>query len=739
MEIQSASLSEKAALGQGYNVEQEEFCGQCVRGDVEFAGNQQSQLSFQRSMSEEAAASELGFQFGTKVRYGLFSGSLAAQFATSSTSSEYSDVTVYSHIISFKNAKLRFPGVATGLTPEGVAAKGSSEGTMVGDNWPITCGHEVVQQITLGAKLMISVSVEFATREDKQSFSADVDFQGPPIEVEAALQMASQRYGKTASLTLNAFQLGGDVRKLADVFGTDPGGAPILVASLDNPGAVLAALNAAVRYGREDFANQVDPEAALGSPNGPAQLSYLTGPWAELGLFAPPPIISDGVLLARRTLSEEFEKNARYRQRLSRILNGPVRLSPRQLERFKQIQNVVARNLSLIQEAAVVCYTDFLAAAAKVASTLEQLEDFTPEEFDVQPESFAQWWDMRNLPGTLITDRQALEDIAAPLIPQFIDFNAVEDQGLALQQQLAQMEGDFPTAVSMQMFNSRAWSVMTESKITALSLTCVGDVDPVDLRPLRFTPRLRTLSARPCHRLELDLGPVADLPDLTELKIGNAQIQDVEALATLMNLVELRLDGPIADLTPLAGLAELRELTISDSEVTDLTPLAGLTELRTVLLTGAPVLSVEPLLALTRLQSFDVGTAKEPVDQMEALMALPRFRTFCAGAPQVAMKETPSTGIIETIPAAEVVWTRRGATNVFDTTSTDPATGTQTAGIGAFTGAQVGDDLQAITFLHRREGTTFAYFGMLSEDGLSASGMVTRDNVFVGNCEIRLP
>lgn len=57
----------------------------------------------------------------------------AARFASESASSDYSDVTIYSHVISFKNAKFRFPGVETGLTPEGQAARGTAEGSYWSD------------------------------------------------------------------------------------------------------------------------------------------------------------------------------------------------------------------------------------------------------------------------------------------------------------------------------------------------------------------------------------------------------------------------------------------------------------------------------------------------------------------------------------------------------------------------------------------------------------------------------
>lgn len=329
MEIQAASRSEKASLGQGYDVQREEFVGRCVRGATEFAGNQESQLNFEHSLAEEQLHKELGFDVGAKVRYGLFSGGAAAQFASSSSSSEFCDVTTYSHVINLKNAKLSFPGLPAGLTPEGLAAKGAPEGPLVGDNWPVTCGQEFVSQVTLGAKLFISIRIEFASREEKQSFAAQFSFSGPPVEVKANLEQASKRFSKRASLTLHAFQLGGDVRKLPAVFGTGPGAPPILTASLGNPDAVLAALDAAVRYGKDDFARQIDPGMPLESPFGPAQLSYITSPWEELGLFRPPPVIAAGVSEARRLLSDEFEQNARYQQRLSRILNGPIRLSAR--------------------------------------------------------------------------------------------------------------------------------------------------------------------------------------------------------------------------------------------------------------------------------------------------------------------------------------------------------------------------------------------------------------------------
>jgi hypothetical protein len=154
------------------------------------------------------------------------------------------------------------------------------------------------------------------------------------------------------------------------------------------------------------------------------------------------------------------------------------------------------------------------------------------------------------------------------------------------------------------------------------------------------------------------------------------------------------------------------------------------------MLTGSPVASAAPLLGLAQLTSFDVGTARAPGEGMDQLLALPRFMTFCTGAPRLAIREAPMQGIAEPMAAADTVWTRRAGSNVFDTVSTDPATGAQTTGIGAITGAQAPGEIQLLMFLHRRSGNTVRYLAQVSDDGASASGMVTRDRTLVGECSI---
>lgn len=713
MEIPAASLSEKAALGQGYDIHKEEFVGRCVLGTAEFAGNQESRIAFERSLDQSTMQRELGFEVGVRARYGLFSGSAAAQFASESSASDYADVTIYSHTVTFKNAKLRFPGLESGLTPEGQAAKGSREGPYVGDNWPITCGHEFVSQITLGAKLLISIKVEFSTREEKQSFSAEFSFNGPPVSVKASLRQASKKFGKRASLSVQAYQLGGDVRRLASIFSTSSGPAPIVMASLDNPEAVLGTLDAAVRYSSQDFPAQIDPNIALESPIGPAQLSYITSPWQELGLYSPPALIAAGVVEARRLLSAAFERHAAYQRRLTRILYGPVRLSPRQLEHFKAMQRHVAANLARIAEAATVAYTDFVNAPAKVEETVAQLVDFPPEQFDIRPESFAQWWDMKDLPGTLRSDKKVIDEIAAMYIPLFNNFDAIEDKGLALQQHLANVDFLALGGVNAHWLESPVFTLFADAAVKTVTMDdALSNLDP--LRPLRQVTKLTAMGQ--VHRLDA----LADLPALAEVTLFSAPVTSVAPLARLTRLTELSLQknrAALSDVSPLGGLSSLRELVINGAAVEDASSLAGLEHLEVVSLDFGRLRTIRPLLTLPNLKQLNFGSPDAQVTDAIELASHPLLTNLFVRETRISVREAKGW---------EAVWTRRDGSNVFDVDATHRASGQRASGTAVLLGVASGRHGLMITALHRRGEWDLMYWGRAEDQEIRGNVMAGR-------------
>jgi Leucine-rich repeat (LRR) protein len=124
-----------------------------------------------------------------------------------------------------------------------------------------------------------------------------------------------------------------------------------------------------------------------------------------------------------------------------------------------------------------------------------------------------------------------------------------------------------------------------------------------------------------------DLTPLAGLTALQELSLDRTSVSDLAPLAGLTALQELSLDRTsVSDLVPLAGLMALQELSLSDTSVSDLAPLAGLTALQQLWLSGTSVSDLAPLAGLTALQKLSLSdTSVSDLAPLAGLTALQKL------------------------------------------------------------------------------------------------------------------
>jgi hypothetical protein len=113
-----------------------------------------------------------------------------------------------------------------------------------------------------------------------------------------------------------------------------------------------------------------------------------------------------------------------------------------------------------------------------------------------------------------------------------------------------------------------------------------------------------------------DVSPLAALSQLRDVSLARNAIHDLGPLASLTSLTSLDLLGnPIRDLGPLAGLTALERLRIAESpEVVDLTPLSGLTGLRWLELDGNSITDLRPLHRLSALTRVSLQRNRELAD-----------------------------------------------------------------------------------------------------------------------------
>jgi Leucine Rich repeats (2 copies) len=611
MEIKSSVSN--AVLGKGYNSKKERFAGECLKQEESvFVGAQSASLRFSRSLEQNELSEALGFSAGGKARYGVVSGSAAANFASEASSNDYSEVTIYSANYRFKNKKLKY----TGLSEVGKNAKGFRDNNnFVGEQWELICGHEFVEEITLGASIYISAKIEFANKAAKQSFNASFKIQGPAFEASGEFSRASKSFGSSASITIQAFQLGGDGTRLSAIFGgndnlIDSGGKQVqalVVCSMSNPEPCLQILTSAVDYATntddpDAFPNQIKPDMNVGVPTGPAELSYITSPYSDLALIPPPAIISDGIKAAREELSFEFEKNFAYQNRLRAIKTGKMRLSQRQQKNIEDIEKDVAGNLAIIQTTADICYKDLDNCVSAVSEAKQKIKTIDEENLEIFPETIAQWYDVKDLPGTKKSIEHTLNVLTEKVKNQVVKFEEVEDKAAKVEELLLGVKH-----LDLDSVNSSEKSIDLELLLLLKNLKTlnISTNQIVDLSPLSLFTKLEGLNLS--NNQIVDLAPLSVLINLKSLNIGDNKIVDINPLSSLTNLTSLGLlRNQIVDVSPLASLTKLVGLYLDDNQIVDVSPLASLTNLTSFSLAYNQIIDISPLVTLTKLEGFNL-------------------------------------------------------------------------------------------------------------------------------------
>ena len=166
---------------------------------------------------------------------------------------------------------------------------------------------------------------------------------------------------------------------------------------------------------------------------------------------------------------------------------------------------------------------------------------------------------------------------------------------------------------------------ITVEEMEGLEKLEAGDRGIQDLTGLQFATNLRQLNLIRNNRHQFtDLSPIAGLINLKYLRFGSRYVSDLSPLAGLINLKTLHIDWTkIFDLSPLTGLIKLEHLWFDVSNVSDLSPLGGLINLKSVGTWGSPISDLSPLAGLTNLE--EVNICGGDISDLTPLLELPNL------------------------------------------------------------------------------------------------------------------
>ena len=129
-----------------------------------------------------------------------------------------------------------------------------------------------------------------------------------------------------------------------------------------------------------------------------------------------------------------------------------------------------------------------------------------------------------------------------------------------------------------------------------------------------------------------DLSPIAGLLNLRRLYLIGTPVSDLSPLRGLTNLTELHLnDTPVSDILPVRGLTNLTHFSVHGTLVTDLSPIAGLINLTNLAFSSENLSDISPLAGLINLESISCwGHAISDLSPLAGLTKLEGI-DFCGG------------------------------------------------------------------------------------------------------------
>ena len=561
-EIVSGTGNLEATLGSSYHTEQEAFgAARCIAAPVSTpAGKAEADLDFSESMSEDKVSSELGFTVGMKARFGIVKASAGASFLKESSSSALSVSAVWESSYKFPVSKLILDNSQLSDIGKNVMANPAQSD----ERWSKTCGDEFVTELTRGAKLFFSVRVDFASEQDKNAFSADFSLSGPFAGVQTTMKQASERFGRRTKVTVSAFQIGGDVSKISEIFGqTDEGRGQFLQCTLgdfENCGKVI---ESAVNYASNTttgFPSQLED-----GKFGPATLVYRTAPYTDIGIYpAHYPFADQVIKLARKELSDTFEHQYDLDITADRLLAQKTIGDRAPLIRAEKAK--IDKNIDAVMSVSQICYETPLGCFDAVhALSLEQIDE---KEFE--PMSFLKYCEQAQ---SLSSD-----DPLRITIDMFRETMAREGHGQNL---------SCEDLTSFVLQEKVLW-------LNRFAVNYDGSMGPViaselsDLRPLSSLTNLIGLEID--YARIKDIAPLANLENLQTLNLPHNRISDVSALEGLKDLICLSLDyNQISDVAPIAGLLRLQTLNLRFNLISDPSKLVFFPEMHWFFFAGNPM------------------------------------------------------------------------------------------------------------------------------------------------------
>ncbi len=358
------------SLGNGWDTELQRKLAPCVEtANYVYRGAQNSELTVMRDYTYDQIMEQTGGGiYGKASLLGLVSAKVEGDMATSLASTDDSTSYIYNFSIMGKSVVLG----DRRLNVNGSSA--FNTGNLV--HFRDECGNQFVDQVKLGGQLYIGVKYTFASKETKEQISLTMSlsvFWGL-IKIHKTWTKEFRDFMKNVRVSLEAFQIGGDPRKLEALKNEIYHGS----CAGDEPDACAEAIDKLLDYGANEFSKQMGDMTLSDDPNaGPAIIDLSLDNYSAQKIFDPKQgkAVVIAVSPATTGRSAVTEANAKLQKTIAALKIAQERMKT--LKEFKlsdadaKIVDDAARKISEALTAADTLYTTTCTRAIADASFID--------------------------------------------------------------------------------------------------------------------------------------------------------------------------------------------------------------------------------------------------------------------------------------------------------------------------------------------------------------------------------
>ncbi|MEM9244094.1 MAG: hypothetical protein AAGA27_08630 [Pseudomonadota bacterium] len=304
------------ASGGGYSDDSQQIAPvTCFNATTQLPTSGETVLHYSSAESFSQFENDVHVNVSASGGYAMFSASAEADYMRDVQNTDYSfslNYYEYSHgTVSVQ------PNIANPLNSNG-EAEYKNNYTYFGT----VCGDKYISSYQEGAKLLMSLNLQFSSAYEKQKFEEEAGASfGDIFSASEQIQKIATEYNIQGSVDIQAYQEGGEPSQLSQILSPVNGEYPVLSCTLQKMQDCTKAAQSLLSYASNSFSKQFSYSPAKNLKPLGLGFTQLTN-IEEIGLKPPPTLVTSTIAANRTYLADTLQEYQYYQQKFYALLNS---------------------------------------------------------------------------------------------------------------------------------------------------------------------------------------------------------------------------------------------------------------------------------------------------------------------------------------------------------------------------------------------------------------------------------